>query len=208
MTRTPSLIEWGHGFFAIDVLSGLDGVDQHRRVMMVGSRDQDGVNVIARQDFHVVDIALGIGASDLEPLLQVGLVDIARREHFRAAEFDKRFSYAAAPSAGADESEGDALIGSFSGAGKDEGRRGCTGQKLTTAGRIVFHDGPQVRRVGIAGIVTRGCGTAEIAFESAWGSSVARVSSRTETDNLSPRLERRADLPNCRGARISALTPE
>ena len=44
----------GHRFFAIDVLAGRAGIGNHLAMLVVSRRDDDGVDILAVQNFLIV----------------------------------------------------------------------------------------------------------------------------------------------------------
>ena len=55
----PSSIVFARRLFDVDIFAGLTGVDGRKCVPMIGSRDEDGVDVFAIED--ATEIAAGVG---------------------------------------------------------------------------------------------------------------------------------------------------
>lgn len=75
-----------HGLFAVDVDTAIERQKCNRGVPMVGSGDEDGVNILALQQFLVVCVLLGFGRLLARPR-QAFLVDVAQGDYNRVIFF-------------------------------------------------------------------------------------------------------------------------
>ena len=107
----PIGVDVDHRLLEVDVLAGLHRIDGGRLVPVVGRRDQDGIDILARENLAVV-----AGGEDVRPpeLLAVGQAAVIAIGH--GDEFDSRNLYrdagiVLALDAGADQRELDVVIG-------------------------------------------------------------------------------------------------
>ncbi len=124
----------GERFFAVDVLAPPRGLDAYERMPMVGRGHDDGVDVVAREQFAVVVVGGAVLVAVVlvhEPLVfgQLLVVDVAKRDNLRGPVPDGVFHEAAGLPAAADDAHDDAVAGRgrfvrAQGRGRDDVGRG------------------------------------------------------------------------------------
>ena len=114
--------------FDIDVLAGVERVDGHLRVPVVGRGDQHHVHLLHFQQRAMVFEILGVGRF-LAGLVDLRAVDVADRDHVGFGLLEILHVVAAAIAA-ADHAQLDAVVGSHdAGVGK-RGNGGSAAQKM------------------------------------------------------------------------------
>ena len=100
-----------HGLFAVHVFAGVHGVDAMRGCQWSGDRDDDGVDILARQHLAVIARGEDLVALDLLGARQPALVDVADGRQLHAAGGDRSAGVAAALYAVADQGHAHAIVG-------------------------------------------------------------------------------------------------
>ena len=111
------------GFLAIDVqplasLAGINGMSEGVRVVMIGSADDDGIEVLPFVDQLAIvlvgrDLVSGL-VGLLEPLHGLGdlvLVDVAQGDDLEVRQLDEIHQVISAHAAAAHQGDGDLLVG-------------------------------------------------------------------------------------------------
>jgi len=71
-----------HGLLAVDVFARFHGVDRNLLVPMIGSADDDGVHVFARQDLVVVACGKNVRAPHFLAVFEPSIIRIGDRDEF------------------------------------------------------------------------------------------------------------------------------
>ena len=125
-----------HRLFAVDVFTGVHGVDGDAGVPVVGGADDDGVDVLLGQELAVVAGSLDVRAPDLLRSSQPPIVDVSNGDEFSEAGADGRVSIAGAHAAGADEGEADFVV--RAGLGERGGDGSGRGEEVAAGGHGWF----------------------------------------------------------------------
>ena len=127
----------GDGLLEVDVFARGEGVDGHFDVMVVGSGDEDGVDVFVVEDGAVVEVAGGFGGSEAgaagDDRIAAGLVDVADGEDLVGGDFVGTVEEGAHTLAGADDSDTEGVAGG-EGAGGGEGGEGAGDEEAAAGG--------------------------------------------------------------------------
>src|SRR6185437_13185831 len=117
---------------AVDIFAGVHGIDADGAVPVVGSSDDDGVNVGAREHFAVVAGGEEVAAPGFFSAGEAAFVNVADGDEFDSRDLDGVGGIAASLPAGSDESDPDAVIGR--GLGESGGGRGRRSEEMPPGG--------------------------------------------------------------------------
>ena len=128
----------GHRLFLVHVLARLKGRDEVQDVLVLGRRDQYGVDALVVQELAEVLVGLDLRCEFLH-FVQAARVDIRHGGRLRIGTLQGRLEDLLAPAACADQAEANAIVGPQDTAGGKNlrhGQRRSAGQhiadKLTT----------------------------------------------------------------------------
>ena len=119
----------------VDVLTGIDGVDEHRTVPVIRRRDQHGVDIVSLEQLPVVlgrrDRSTGLGRRhNLHALVEVVFADVADRDELGVRLPQEQAHDVPATAAGSDEREANPVVGALR--TRPRGRRRGTGHSRYT----------------------------------------------------------------------------
>jgi hypothetical protein len=102
------------GFLHVDVFAGSAGINRDRHMMMIGSRDQDSVDIGSLEKFSMIGRDKGAGAGHLCRGKTIGFEDIADGRDLDAGHLFQFVDQGSASAAVSDDAEANCLVGDIS----------------------------------------------------------------------------------------------
>ncbi len=114
----------GDGLFEVDVFAGGDGVGGDANVPMIGSRDEDGVELLI-EDFFVIDVSAGIRSCGaiFDGVAARG-VNVADGDDLVSADAIGGIEEVIHAAAGADDADAERVVGAEDAGGSESGHSG------------------------------------------------------------------------------------